>query len=294
MGGTLQGHLAPVTRFAPSPTGLLHLGHAFSALFAAERAVASGGRFLLRIEDIDRARCQPEFTAAILADLAWLGLTWEAPVRRQSEHSTDYRQALATLQAMGVIYPCFCTRRSVAAEIAAAGGAPHLATDGSGPLYPGTCRHLVADQRAQRIAAGEGFALRLDVAAAAAQTGPLTWSDRRRGVQVCRPEAQGDVVLARKDTPTSYHLAVVVDDALQGVTLVTRAEDLLAATHVHRLLQALLGLPVPEWEHHPLLLAADGRRLAKRDQATTLASLRAVGHTAAAVRAMAQGDVHAA
>ncbi len=277
-----------VTRFAPSPTGLLHLGSAYSALFAARAAREAGGRFLLRIEDIDRTRCRPEFTAALFEDLAWLGLRWEEPVRVQSEHFDDYRAALARLDAMGLVYPCFCTRSEILAEIAAAGGAPHPADPhgADGPLYPGTCRRLSAGERAARLARGDDHAFRLDTAKAAARAGPLAWHDRARGPQTARPELLGDVVLARKDTPTSYHLAVTLDDHLQGVTLVTRGEDLFAATHIHRLLQALLGLAVPGYHHHKLLTGPDGRRFAKRDRALTLRALRESGRTPAEVRAM--------
>jgi glutamyl-Q tRNA(Asp) synthetase len=272
-----------VTRFAPSPTGYLHLGHAYSALFAEARARESGGEFLLRLEDIDRGRCRPEFAAAILDDLAWLGLAWRGPVRKQSEHFDDYRAALARLEAMGAIYPCFCTRAAIAAEIARAASAPH---PGESAIYPGICRALSADERARRIAAGEAYALRLDVGTALARTGPLDWFDEQAGRVAADPLALGDVVLARKDTPASYHLAVTIDDALQGVTLVTRAEDLFAATHLHRLLQALLELPVPRWHHHPLLTDAAGKRYAKRDRAVTLKSLREAGASPAEVRAM--------
>lgn len=278
-----------VTRFAPSPTGFLHLGTAHSALFAERAARAAGGRFLLRIEDIDRTRCRPEFTAAIFDDLAWLGLRWEEPVRVQSAHFGDYRAALARLAAMDLVYPCFCTRAEIVAEIAAAGGAPHPADPhgADGPLYPGTCRRLSPGERAARLARGDDHALRLDSAKAIAQAGPLRWHDRARGLQAARPELLGDAVLARKDTPTSYHLAVTVDDHLQGVTLVTRGEDLFAATHLHRLLQALLGLATPDYHHHRLLTGADGRRFAKRDRALTLRALRDAGRTPAEVRALA-------
>jgi len=273
-----------VTRFAPSPTGELHLGHAFSAFMAFAAARAAKGRFLLRIEDIDRGRCRPEFTEAILRDLAWLGLEWEQLVRRQSEHFDDYRAALARLEGLGLLYPCFCTRKAIADEINAAGHAPH---GPDGPLYPGTCRLLTAGERQRRMAAGEVYALRLDMERARGKSGDLDWHDNHQGRVAARPELFGDVVLARKDTPASYHLAVTVDDALQGVTLVTRGEDLFAATHVHRLLQSLLGLPVPAYAHHRLLLDAEGRRLAKRDKALTLRALRDSGHTPAEVRAMA-------
>jgi len=273
-----------VTRFAPSPTGLLHMGHAYSALFAWRRAREAGGRFLLRIEDIDRTRCRPEFTAAILEDLAWLGLDWDGEVRQQAEHFADYEAALDRLDVAGLIYPCFCTRAAIAAEIARAGGAPQ---GEAGPLYPGTCRSLAMEERLRRIAAGESFALRLDVSRALARTGPLQWDEEEQGIIAAQPELLGDVVLARKDTPTSYHLAVTVDDALQGMTLVTRGADLFAATHLHRLLQALLDLPVPRYRHHALLTDASGKRFAKRDKALTLRALRESGKTPEEVRVMA-------
>ena len=275
-----------VTRFAPSPTGRLHLGHAYSALFARDAARAAGGRFLLRIEDIDAGRCRPEFVDGIFEDLAWLGLDWELPVRRQSAHMDDYSAALGRLDVQGLLYPCFCTRAEIQAEIAAAGGAPH---GPDGPLYPGTCRRLAPSERAARIAAGGPYALRLDMAAAVAAAGPLDWHDRAAGRIAAAPQRFGDVVLARKDVPTSYHLAVTVDDALQGVSLVTRGSDLFEATHVHRLLQALLGLPVPEWLHHGLLTGPDGRRYAKRDRSLTLLSLRESGCSSEEVRRMARG-----
>lgn len=274
-----------VTRFAPSPTGLLHLGHAHAALIAWRRARAAGGRFLLRLEDIDAARCRPEFAAAILEDLAWLGLDWDGAVRVQSEHMAEYRGVLAALAARGLLYPCFCTRAAIAREIAAIGHAPHGA---DGPLYPGTCRRLSADERARRIAAGEAYALRLDTAAAMATTGPLSAEEEGEGAFRIDPATLfGDVVLARKDTPASYHLCVTHDDAMQGVTLVTRGRDLKPATHLHRLLQALMGWTAPRWHHHALLTGADGKRLAKRDGAATLRALRAAGHGPAEVRALA-------
>jgi len=273
-----------VTRFAPSPTGRLHLGHAHSALFAHRRAQAAGGRFLLRIEDIDPTRCRPDFIAGILEDLTWLGLEWDGAVRRQSEHMDAYRAALDRLDAAGLIYPCFCTRAEIRAEIERAGAAPH---GPEGALYPGTCRSLTPAERGARVADGVPYALRLAMDLAAAEAGPLAWRDRAAGLQQARPERFGDVVLARKETPASYHLAVTVDDALQGVTLVTRGQDLFEATHVHRLLQALLDLPVPEYEHHALIRDAEGRRLAKRDEAPTLAGLRAGGCSPAEARALA-------
>jgi glutamyl-Q tRNA(Asp) synthetase len=277
--------MTTVTRFAPSPTGLLHLGHAYSALFAWQRAREAGGRFLLRIEDIDRGRCRPEFETAIMSDLAWLGIEWGGVARRQSDHYEDYRRALDRLEAEGLIYPCFCTRKDIRREAAAIGGAPH---GPDGPAYPGTCRALPADARAERIASGVAFALRLDVAEAVRRTGPLVWRDHAHGPIVADPARFGDVILARKDTPTSYHLAVTVDDALQGVTLVTRGADLLPATDIHRLLQALLDLPVPEYHHHRLLGGPDGRRYAKRDRALTIRALREAGHSPSEVVALTE------
>jgi len=276
--------IGTVTRFAPSPSGRLHLGHAHAALFAARAAEAGGGRFLLRIEDIDLGRCTRAFEDAIYDDLAWLGLSWETPVWRQSERLADYRTALERLRGRGLLYPCFCTRKEIQAEIAEAARAPH---GPDGPLYPGTCRTLAEDARETRLAAGEPHALRLDVAKAVATSGPLTWHDRGRGTLAAEPALHGDVVLARKDIATSYHLAVTLDDAAQGVTLVTRGEDLFAATHVHRLLQALLGLPVPDWQHHGLIEDDSGTRLAKRHDAQSLANLRAAGKSPAEVRALA-------
>ncbi|HXR87385.1 MAG TPA: tRNA glutamyl-Q(34) synthetase GluQRS [Stellaceae bacterium] len=274
-----------VTRFAPSPTGYLHLGHAYSALYAWQAARENVGKFLLRIEDIDTTRCKPEFTDAILEDLAWLGLDWDGAVRKQSEHFADYRAALDKLDAAGVIYPCFCTRAEIAAEIARAGGAPQ---GDEGPRYPGICRKLTTEERLSRIAAGADFALRLDVAKASAVAGPLAWDEDEHGVVKAEPERLGDVVLARKDVPTSYHLAVTVDDALQGVTLVTRGADLFTATHIHRLLQALLDLPTPHYRHHKLLTDAQGKRFAKRDKALTLRSLREAGRTPVELRLLLQ------
>jgi len=273
-----------VTRFAPSPTGHLHLGHAHSALVGWQAARRAGGRFLLRIEDIDRSRCRPDFTAAILEDLAWLGLDWDGPIRIQSEHFADYRDALDRLGRQGLLYPCFCTRADIKAEVARADAAPH---GPEGPPYPGTCRTLAPPDRAARIAGGAAFGLRLDVARAVARAGPQSWQDEVAGTVAADPLSHGDVVLARKDMPTSYHLAVTVDDALQEVTLVTRGEDLFAATDVHRLLQALLGLPTPRYRHHRLITDASGRRFAKRDRAMTLRLLRETGHSPAEVRAMA-------
>jgi glutamyl-Q tRNA(Asp) synthetase len=268
---------------------LLHLGHAYSALMAAD--AAAGGRFLLRIEDIDRGRCRPEFEAAILEDLAWLGLVWEQPVRRQSEHFADYARALDRLRDRNLIYPCFCTRTDIQREIKGAGAAPHLVSSmgPDGPVYPGTCRHLSDSERAARIASGIPFAWRLDTATAMTAARPLAWHDDHAGEQRATPDIFGDVVLARKDMPTSYHLACTWDDALQGVTLVTRGVDLFAATHIHRLLQALLDLPTPRYRHHRLILDPAGRKYSKRDKAPTLRALRDAGHSADEVIAMAQG-----
>ncbi|MBL6932608.1 MAG: tRNA glutamyl-Q(34) synthetase GluQRS [Rhodospirillales bacterium] len=278
-----------ITRFAPSPTGLLHLGHAYSALFSQTEASRQGGRFLLRIEDIDPGRCRAEFEDAIYDDLSWLGLEWETPVRRQSRHMDDYDNASRSLDKMGLLYPCFCTRKDIQAEIKNAQHAPHHNADGpDGPLYPGICRELSEDEREYRIQAGEVFALRLDMGKAiCCLSGPLHWLDRDRGETLATPEIFGDVVLARKDTPTSYHLAVTVDDHLQGVTLVTRGEDLMPSTHVHRLLQELLEFDVPEYRHHGLLKGSDGRRLAKRDKSLTLKALREAGKSPDDVRKMA-------
>jgi len=271
-----------VTRFAPSPTGLLHLGHAHSALCAVR--AAGDGFFLLRHEDIDPGRCRPEFIAAIEEDLRWLGLSWPEPARRQSQHLADYAAALERLRGMGLLYPCFCTRGDIAREIEQSGHAPH---GPDGPLYPGLCRGMAETEAADRRAAGQPFALRLDMVKATAMAGPLRWFDCQEGWQEARPELFGDVVLARKDTPTSYHLAVTVDDALQGVTLVTRGQDLFPASHLHRLLQALLELPVPEWHHHGLLTDANGKRYAKRDKSLTLRALRQAGMSPDEVRRLA-------
>ncbi len=275
--------MTTITRFAPSPTGHLHLGHAYSALFAANAAARAHGTFLVRIEDIDQGRCRPEFETQIFEDLSWLGLSWETPVRRQSEHFADYQDALDRLEEMKLLYPCFCTRKDIQAEINASGGAPH---GPDGPLYPGTCRRLSPKITSARIAAGKAYALRIDMAAAVARTGALEWHDQESGVIAARPERFGDVVLARKDTPTSYHLAVTWDDHLQGVTLVTRGQDLFDATDVHRLLQALLDLNVPGYHHHKLLTDEHGDRFAKRNQSETLKSLRDNGKTPDDIRTL--------
>lgn len=263
---------AVVTRFAPSPTGALHAGHALAAIESHDRARAAGGRWLLRIEDIDGGRSRPEHVAGILTDLKWLGLHWDGEVLFQSARMALYRAALDRLRGMGLVYPCFCTRADIAREVAASASAPHGV---DGVVYPGTCRAIPADVAAARL--GEPHAWRIDMAKAVDRVGPLDWVDGLAGRVRADPLAQGDVVLARKDAGTSYHLAVTVDDAAQGVTHVVRGIDLFAATHVHRLLQALLDLPVPAWRHHPLLLGPDGQRLAKRNGAPTLAALRDAG-----------------
>lgn len=275
-----------ITRFAPSPTGHLHLGHAYSALFAYEAARREKGKFLLRIEDIDPIRCKPDFADDLIEDLHWLGLRWEEPIRRQSRHLADYQAALAKLQKQGVIYPCFCTRKEVLAEAAGAGHAPHLSAGPDGPLYPGTCRHLSGQERAERLGHNRVANWRLDTGKARALTGPLFWHDRAQGKIEARPEDFGDVVLARKDVPASYHLSVTVDDHLQGVSLVTRGNDLMRATDIHRLLQALLEYETPDYHHHPLLKDETGKRFAKRDQAVTLRALREGGRTAEDVKKM--------
>lgn len=278
-----------ITRFAPSPTGELHLGHAYAAVIAHRAARGTGGHFLVRMENLDQARCEARFELAILDDLAWLGLAWDGPVRRQSDCMSRYRAALDSLSARGVVYPCFCTRGAIAREIEAMAGAPQ---GPDGPLYPGTCRQLPPADRQARLASGTAHALRLDVGAAIAQLGSpaLRFEETGRGPSgesgqiAVQPALLGDIVLGRKDTGVSYHLAVVVDDADQGITLVTRGDDLFAATHVQRLLQALLGLPVPRYGHHALIRDAQGRRLAKRDRDQTLAALRAAGVTPEDIR----------
>ena len=287
MKGTENPAIEPrVFRFAPSPNGFLHLGHAYSALLNFELARESGGRFLLRIEDIDLARAKPEYEAAIFEDLAWLGLDWERPVRRQSEHFADYAAALERLDAMGFLYPCVCTR----GEIAKAAGENFPRDPDGAPLYPGTCRGAPRGRSREFLQAG-GVALRLDTAKAlellGSEAGTLSWREHAEGEIAAKPDRWGDVVLARKDTPTSYHLAVVVDDALQGVTDVVRGADLKPATGLHRLLQRLLGLPAPTYRHHALLLCAEGEKLAKSRSSKTLRDLRAEGLTAAAIRAAA-------
>jgi glutamyl-Q tRNA(Asp) synthetase len=281
----------PVFRFAPSPNGYLHLGHALSALFNADFAQAAGGRLLLRIEDIDAARCRPHYEAATYEDLAWLGIAWETPVRRQSEHHAEYRAGLARLETMGLVYPSFESRAEIAALIAArAAQAPWPRDPDGTPLYPGDAKSMPAAERARRMAAGAPYALRLDMAAAMSSAGPLSWTETgegpsgETGTVGAHPAAWGDVILARKDAPASYHLAVVVDDAAQGVTDIVRGHDLFHATGVHRLPQALLGLPAPRYRHHRLILDRAGRKLSKSTAATGLRELRAVGASAAEIR----------
>lgn len=274
-------HFTPViTRFAPSPTGLLHLGNAYSALFCRDEARRLGGdlgRFLLRIEDIDPARCRPEYEQAIYEDLAWLGLVWERPVRRQSDHYAEYAGKIAQLRDDGLVYPCFCSRKDIAA---ATENAPRSGPDG--PLYPGMCRRLSAGEVQARLAAGAEHTLRLDMDRAVKKAGnSLEWTDLSLGTFHATPEIFGDIVLARKDCPTSYHASVVLDDALQGVTHVTRGLDLLSATHIHRLLQALWSLPVPLYHHHPLLTDPTGAHavMSKRYGSLCVAELRGEGRT---------------
>lgn len=283
----------PVFRFAPSPNGRLHLGHAYSALCNARLAEAFGGRFLVRIEDIDLTRCRPEWTDAILEDLAWLGLRWDEPVRRQSEHFDDYRAAAALLKGRGLLYPCFCTRKEIAAAVATqeaqTGRASPRDPDGAA-LYPGTCRSLSADEAMGRMAAGEPHAWRIDMARALrAAPGPHRFMafdpNGTENAVDAGPSRWGDAVIVRKETPTSYHLAVVVDDALQGVTHVVRGTDLEAATDLHVLLQALLGLPTPRYHHHRLVRDGEGDKLSKSLGAESLADLRARGVTAVDIRA---------
>ncbi|MDF1750803.1 MAG: tRNA glutamyl-Q(34) synthetase GluQRS [Alphaproteobacteria bacterium] len=276
----MDSFLTASTRFAPSPSGFLHFGHANGAQFYARHAERIGGQFLLRIEDIDPTRSKPEYEQAIYEDLRWLGLTWPEPVVRQSDRFSLYGSFLHTLEEGGLTYPCFCTRKEIRAEVANAPRAPH---GPDGALYPGTCKNLDPMIARDRIAAGQVHAIRLHMNKAAHMTGPLTFTDLDRGEILVRPNSCGDVVLARKDVPTSYHLSVTVDDALQHISCVTRGEDLLHATHIHRVLQTLLGFPTPVYRHHRLLMDPQGRRYAKRDKAITLRTLRAAGLTPADV-----------
>jgi glutamyl-Q tRNA(Asp) synthetase len=281
----------PVFRFAPSPNGYLHLGHACSALLNFDLARRSGGRFLLRIEDIDATRCRPEYEAAIYEDLAWLGIVWETPVRRQFEHFAAYRDAIDKLSAQGLIYPSFESRAEIVQLVAAREKAAPWPRDPDGaPLYPGPAKSLTPDERQILLASGAPFALRLDMEAAIARAGQLTWNEQgagpngETGTVLARPEAWGDVILARKETPTSYHLSVVIDDALQGVTDVVRGEDLFWSTSVHRLLQQLLGAPQPVYRHHRLVRDDAGQKLSKSTKATGLRELRADGATPTKIR----------
>jgi glutamyl-Q tRNA(Asp) synthetase len=276
----------PVFRFAPSPNGYLHLGHALSVMKNADMAKAAGGRLLLRIEDIDEARCRPEFEAAIYEDLAWLGVSWEQPVRRQSEHLADYRAALAKLDAMGLIYPAFESRTEIArlvAEREAASGQPWPRDPDGGIRYPELSKSLPADERRRLIETGAPYAQRLDMTAALACTGPLNWDEAGEAV-AAEATDWGDIILARKDTPNSYHLSVVIDDAAQGVTDVVRGRDLFPSTAAHRVLQTLLGLPQPRYHHHRLILGVDGRKLSKSTAATGLRELRERGVITAQIR----------
>jgi glutamyl-Q tRNA(Asp) synthetase len=283
--------MPPVFRFAPSPNGYLHLGHAYSALLNFDLARRAGGTFLLRIEDIDVTRCRPEFEAAIYEDLAWLGLSWETPVRRQSDHLACYREAVERLSARGLIYPSFESRAEIARLVAKREAAGPWPRDPDGaPLYPGAANSLSAEQRERLIAQDVPYALRLDMRAALARIKPLAWREEgagpggEHGVVNASPQAWGDVILARKETPTSYHLSVVVDDALQGVTDVVRGRDLFWSTSVHLLLQQLLGIPQPVYRHHRLIADAAGHKLSKSTQATALRELRRQGVTPAEVR----------
>jgi glutamyl-Q tRNA(Asp) synthetase len=285
----------PVFRFAPSPNGALHLGHAYSALLNARMAKAAAGRFVLRIEDIDTARCTPGFEADIYRDLAWLGLAWEEPVRRQSEHLAEYRTRLDRLVADGLVYPAFMSRGEIRAHIAdAETRGEHWPRDPDGsPLYPGLDRTMSPRERRRRIEAGEPFAWRLDMEAAlSGVVHPLFWNEAADETLAsieridARPDEWGDVVIARKEMPTSYHLSVTVDDALQAVSHVVRGRDLYLATSVQRLLQELLGLGAPTYFHHPLVPGPDGRKLSKSLRDSGLGALREAGHTPAEVREM--------
>jgi len=281
----------PVFRFAPSPNGYLHLGHAYSALLNFDAAQRTGGRLLLRIEDIDTTRCKPEFEAAIYQDLGWLGVAWETPVRRQSRHLADYREAVERLENLGLLYPSFESRAEIAELVAQREADGRWPRDPDGvPLYPGRAKLLSPRERARLLESGVPHALRLDMAAACARAGELGWiehgegPDGETGAVRARPQAWGDVILARKETPTSYHLAVVIDDALQGVTEVVRGQDLFRATSVHRLLQRLLDLEPPAYRHHRLVSDGAGRKLSKSTEATGLRELRAAGATPAGIR----------
>lgn len=276
--------IAMVTRFAPSPTGHLHLGHAYAALFAYELAMDNGGRFLLRYEDIDTTRVRDQYYLAIEQDLAWIGIHWDGTPIRQKDRLDVYAASLEKLKALNVVYPCFCTRREIQREIDNMAHAPH-GPDGE-TMYPGTCRALGLAEREDRIARGEAHCWRLDAHCAEALTGPLMFEDKIKGSIQVDAHLLGDVVLARKDIATSYHLAVVTDDYFQHVTDVTRGEDLLPSTHVHRLLQSMLGMPAPVYHHHRLIVDDSGQRLAKRDESLSLAALRGQGKRSEDVLAM--------
>jgi glutamyl-Q tRNA(Asp) synthetase len=280
MSGPDSSTSAVRTRFAPSPTGRLHLGHAYAAQVARELACRHGGQFLIRFEDIDHTRSREEYALGILEDLQWLGLPWHGGIIHQSSRRDAYAEALEHLKSMGLVYPCFCTRREIETEISQLLHAPH---GPEGALYPGTCKHLATDEAARRLAQGEIPNWRLDATAAAALTGPLTFRDLRHGEQIVQPELLGDIVLARRDIGTAYHLAVVVDDAFQGISHVTRGDDLFHATHIHRVLQSLLGYPEPLYLHHALVCDESGKRLAKRHDALSISSLRAAGESPAEV-----------
>lgn len=262
-----------ITRFAPSPTGHLHLGHALAAWIAFDVAQREGGSMLLRFEDIDITRVREEYYAAIEDDLRWLGISWHGTPWRQRDRGHVYDAALARLRDLGMVYPCFCTRK----EIAMMASAPQQGDGQEGILYPGTCRTLSEEECLQRMAQSSSWAWRLDAHQAVAACGVLSWNDRRKGKVLLDATRLGDVVIARKDIGVSYHLAVVVDDAAQDVSLVTRGEDLWASTHVHVMLQRLLNLPQPQYEHHALVCDANGKRLAKRDEAMSLRQMRAAG-----------------
>lgn len=269
-----------ITRFAPSPSGDLHLGHAYSAKLNYDFALNNGGAFILRIEDIDHLRCKVEYENSIYLDLHWLGLKWPTPVRKQSEHFDDYASALNKLKNLGLLYPCFCTRRNIREEINQSARAPHLGPKmgPEGLTYPGICRHLTSSEQQEKMAAGTPHALRLNMEKALKLVNePLYWTDLKTGEQVADPSLMGDVVLARKDFPTSYHLSVVVDDDIQNITHVIRGEDLYYASHFQRLLQHLLGLKTVTYDHHALLTTSDGNRLAKRDKSITIKSIRESG-----------------
>ncbi|WP_373086030.1 tRNA glutamyl-Q(34) synthetase GluQRS [Sneathiella sp.] len=275
-----------ITRFAPSPTGYLHLGHVYSATLAWQAARESGGEFLLRMEDIDTGRCRPEFEQAVYEDLAWLGLEWTHPVRRQSEHFEDYAAVLSKLDDRGFIYPCFCTRKEISAEVTESESAPH---GRQSLVYPGTCRQLTDRERQQRFERGDPYALRLNMvnAIASVDLQSLKFHEQDKGMIRCDPARFGDIILARKETPTSYHLAVTFDDAIQGINHVIRGQDLFPSTHIHRLLQALLGLPTPGYFHHGLISDTKGRKLSKRDKDATVKSLRDYGYQPEEVLKMA-------